>query len=99
MIKLDIKKGNIVLGGKKSVLITEICTAIGAVVEGCGKKEDKLETAALIYDVVTNPDSHLWEDTGVTLGAIKRHIANKERQKRGFEDFSNHIRSRFYGEI
>ena len=79
MIKIDSKKGDFILSGKKSVLIAEICAVIGAVVEGCREKEDKVEVAAIIYDLVTNPTSPLWEDTGVTIGAIKRHIANKER--------------------
>ena len=96
MIKVDSEKGNFILSGKKSVLIAEICAVIAAVVEECREKEDKVEVAAIIYDLVTNPASPLWEDTGVTVGAIKRHIANKEREKRGFAGF---IRSRFNGEI
>ena len=96
MIKIDIKTGNIILGGEKSVLIAEICTAIGAVVEGCREREDKVEVSAIIYDLVTNPASPLWEDTGVTVGAIKRHIANKERVQSRFDEF---IGRRFGGEI
>lgn len=96
MIKIDIKTGNIILGGEKSVLIAEICTAIAAVVEGCREREDKVEVAAIIYDLVTNPASPLWENTGVTVGAIKRHIANKERAQSRFDEF---IGRRFGGEI
>ena len=96
MIKIDSEKGIFILSGKKSVLIAEISVAICAVVEDCREKEDKVEVAAIIYDLVTNPDSPLWEGTGVTLGAIKRHIANKERVQSRFDEF---IGRRFGGEI
>jgi hypothetical protein len=96
VIKIDSKKGEFILSGEKKVLLAEIYVAIGAVVEGCREKEDKVEVVAIIYDLVTNPASPLWEDTGVTVGAIKRHIANKERVQSRFNEF---IGRRFGGEI
>ena len=96
MIKIDSKKGEFILSGKKSVLLAEICAAIGAVIEGSQVREDKVRVAAIIYDLVTNPASPLLEGTGVTVGAIKRYIANKERAQSRFDEF---IGRRFGGEI